>query len=79
MNHRKIFRNVCNFIDGELDDDTCEQLQKHLEACPRCRIYVDTVRKTIQLYKETAAPASMPDGMRERLHATIALKFKPKK
>jgi anti-sigma factor RsiW len=76
MTHRKIFNNVCNFIDGELDDATCEELKKHLAACPRCRIYVDTVRKTIVLYQEKDAPQKMPAASRKRLYATVAMKLK---
>lgn len=79
MTHRKIFKNVCNFIDGELDEATCEELKKHIAACPRCRIYVDTVRQTIVLYQEKDTPKEMPEASRRRLHATIALKMKKKK
>lgn len=79
MTHRKIFNNVCNFIDGELDDATCEELKKHLAACPRCRIYLDTVRQTIVLYREKDAPQKMPASSRKRLYATVAMKLKSKK
>jgi anti-sigma factor RsiW len=79
MTHRQIFKNVCNFIDGELDDATCEELKKHLTACPRCRIYVDTVRKTIVLYQTKESPKRLPASARKRLYATIGLKLKTKK
>ncbi len=79
MTHRQIFKNVCNFIDGELDEATCEELKKHIAACPRCRIYVDTVRKTIVLYQENDTPKEVPAASRRRLHAAIALKLKNKK
>lgn len=78
MTHRKIFKNVCNFIDGELDEATCDELKKHIAACPRCQIYVDTVRQTIVLYQEKDTPQEMPAASRRRLHATIALKLKKK-
>jgi anti-sigma factor RsiW len=79
MTHRQIFKNVCNFIDGELDEATCEELKKHLAACPRCRIYVDTVRQTIVLYQEKDVPQQMPASSRERLYATVAMKLKSSK
>ncbi|MDZ7361687.1 MAG: zf-HC2 domain-containing protein [candidate division KSB1 bacterium] len=79
MTHRQIFNKVCDFIDGELDEATCEELKKHLAACPRCRIYVDSVRKTILLYQVKEAPRKMPAASRRRLYATIALKVKRKK
>jgi len=79
MNHRKVFDNVCNFIDGELDDETCRELQKHVAACPKCRIYVDSVRKTIVLYKANDKAKKMPVTAKQRLYATIKLKVKKKK
>ncbi len=79
MTHRKIFKNVCDFIDGELDEATCEEIKKHIAACPKCRVYVDTVKKTIVLYQAKDSPKKMPAVARQRLYATIALKFKEKK
>jgi anti-sigma factor RsiW len=78
MTHRQIFKKVCDFIDGELDEASCEELKKHVAACPRCRIYVDTVRKTILLYKVKDSPKKLPAAAQERLYATVALKFKNK-
>jgi len=79
MTHRRIFKNVCSFIDGELDETACEELKKHLAACPRCRIYVDTVRKTIVLYQKKDASQKMPVSSRKRLYATVAMKLKSSK
>ena len=79
MNHRHVFKNVCNFIDGELDARTCAELKKHVAACPKCRIYVDTVRRTIMLYKVNDKPKKLPAAAKQRLYATIALNVKKKK
>jgi anti-sigma factor RsiW len=73
-----VFDNVCSFIDGELDDATCDELKKHISACPKCRVYVDTVRKTIVLYKVSGKPEKLPADAKRRLYATIALKVKNK-
>jgi anti-sigma factor RsiW len=76
MTHRQIFKKVCDFLDGELDDVTCKELEKHLAGCPRCRIYVDTVRRTILLYQVKDSPRKLPAQARKQLVATIALKIK---
>lgn len=79
MNHRQVFKNVCNFIDGELDEATCQELKRHITACPRCRVYVDTLRKTIVLYKDKETPKKLSTSTRKRLYASIPLKLKKKK
>jgi anti-sigma factor RsiW len=76
MTHRQIFKKVCDFIDGELDEATCEEIQKHVKACPKCRVYVDTVRQTIVFYQVKDSPKRLPAAARKRLYATIALKTK---
>jgi len=60
VNHKKVVANVSNFIDGELDPGTQAELKKHIKACPRCRIYVDTLKKTIVLYQVKDCPQEVP-------------------
>ncbi len=79
MKHHRIVKEVSAFIDGELEEATQAELQKHVAACPRCRIYVDTVRKTITLYQTKEAPKKMPAAAQKRLYAKIAIKLKKKK
>ena len=79
MTHRQLFNKVCDFIDGELDEATCAELKKHVAACPRCRIYVDTMRKTIVLYRVKNSPKKMPPKAQKELYATVALKLKQRK
>ncbi|MDZ7290501.1 MAG: anti-sigma factor [candidate division KSB1 bacterium] len=79
MTHRQIFKKVCDFIDGELDEATCNEIKKHITACPKCRIYIDTVGKTIVFYQVKDAPKRLPAAARKRLHATVALKLKEKR
>jgi len=79
MKHRHVLNNVCEFIDGELDEGTCAELKKHIAACPRCRIFVDSLRQTIVLYQIHEEPKKMPRATRQRLYATIKLKLKEKK
>lgn len=79
MKHRHVIKEVSAFIDGELDEATQEELKKHVAACPRCRVYVDTLRKTIVLYQTKDAPKQVPAAAQKRLYAKIAIKLKDKK
>ncbi len=49
------------FIDGELDESICAEIEKHMAGCDNCRIVVDTLKKTIMLYREAPAEAVPPD------------------
>ena len=65
---------LSDFIDGELKDEFCVELENHLSECPDCSIVVDTLKKTISLYKENASePLHVPNDVRERLFKCLNL------
>ena len=55
------------YLDGELEQELCTEIERHLEGCENCRVVVDSLRKTIYLYQVTRQPASVPEDVRERL------------
>ena len=63
---------LSSFIDGELDDTLCEEIRKHMENCDNCRVMVDTLRKTVILYREHGHE-DVPADARERLYAVLHL------
>jgi len=58
---------LSDYIDGDLGDTLCVELERHLDSCENCRIVVDTLRKTVYLYQVTAQPPTVPDDVRQRL------------
>ncbi len=52
---------LSEFIDGELDDAVCQEIERHMEDCDNCRVVVDTLRKTIFLYRDAPSEAVPPE------------------
>ena len=63
-----------DYVDGEIDPGLCEEFEQHLAGCQPCRLVVDTVRKTITLYKE-GQPYELPAPFRQTLHAALRQKW----
>ncbi len=63
---------LSDYIDGDLDAGLCAELKRHLAGCDNCRIVVDTLRKTILLYRDYSTPA-MPAAAHERLMHVLRL------
>jgi anti-sigma factor RsiW len=65
---------ISEYVDGSLSPEFCEELERHLAECENCHVVVDTLRKTISLYHQTAdETAQMPGVVRERLYRTLNL------
>ena len=43
---------ICMELGENIDSEVCRELRKHLEACPDCKTYVDSLRKTVHLYRD---------------------------
>jgi anti-sigma factor RsiW len=65
---------LSEYVDGTLSEGLCEEIDRHLAECQDCHIVVDTLRKTISLYHDSAGePCECPDKVRERLYKTLNL------
>ena len=65
---------LSDFIDGELSSEFCNAFENHIAECPDCSIVVDTLKRTISLYKENSSEAvHLPTDVRERLYKCLAL------
>lgn len=63
---------LSNYIDGELDQGLCAEIEAHLAGCHDCRVVVDTTRKTVLIYRHLGPPPPLPAGVRERLWDALA-------
>lgn len=62
-----LLSSLSDFIDGDLGQELCDEIELHMENCENCRIVVDTLRKTISLYQTTSLPTDVPSDVRQRL------------
>ena len=65
---------LCEFMDGTLDQELREKLQKHVSECPNCWVVLDTSQRTITIYKGLEAQTIPPD-IHSRLMAAVAKKI----
>ncbi len=69
-----LLANLSEFIDGDLQEELCQEIQQHLEECENCQVVVDTLRKTIYLVHANAAEqVDVPVDVRERLFRRLDL------
>jgi len=64
---------LSDYIDGGLTPELCRALEDHLKDCKDCRVVVNTMKKTIELYQVESAKESIPPMVKERLYARMNL------
>ena len=69
---QELLGQLSDYVDGELEASLCAELEAHLAECPNCRVMVDTVRKTILLYR-TQAAAELPSDVEARLYRVLEI------
>ncbi len=69
---RHLLDELSDYLDEAASAEMCAEIERHLTDCADCRVVVDTLRRTIQLYHELPSPA-LPEAARERLYKSLDL------
>jgi anti-sigma factor RsiW len=65
---------LSDYVDGTLKAEICAEIERHLVGCTNCRVVVNTLRKTIELYQQDGElAAELPMHVRERLFFRLDL------
>lgn len=69
---RDLLKDLSAYIDGELEEALCVEIENHMADCENCRVVVDTLRKTVLLYQELPQNP-LPSAVEERLFKRLEL------
>lgn len=69
---RELLGDLSLYIDGEAEQALCDEIEAHMAECDNCRIMVDTLRKTVTLYR-TVPAGPLPDDVEQRLYKRLDL------
>ena len=72
-----VINQLSDYLDAEAAAELCASLEAHLVECPGCRVQIDTVRKTISLYR-SELPLECPEQVRVRLHTILSFEYRKK-
>lgn len=62
---------LSEYLDGTAAAALCAEIERHLAECPECTVFVDTLRRTIELYRLDDQAGTLPAPVRERLYRRL--------
>ena len=76
MNHfecSELKKMISDYLDGELSENLCHDLERHMNECHDCQIVINTFKKTIELSKTLQEDETLPGDVRQRLFKCLDL------
>lgn len=73
----KYIEDLNSFLDGDLDDELCQEIEKHIGQCNNCRIMVDTMRQTVSLCRE-GRREDLPKALEDKLSSKLRERWNQK-
>jgi anti-sigma factor RsiW len=70
VNCEEVWREVSNYLDGEVEPGLRVAMQEHIRGCKRCAAVVDGTRNVLQLYGDERM-LEVPLGFSQRLHQRL--------
>jgi predicted anti-sigma-YlaC factor YlaD len=70
---RHLLSSLSGYIDHDLSQELCDEIERHLAGCENCQIVIDTLRRTVELYHESSTPATLAEDVRRRLYMRLEL------
>jgi RNA polymerase sigma-70 factor (ECF subfamily) len=58
-NCKQMFAELSDYLDEELDDSLCAELEKHMDGCEPCRAFLSSLEESIRRCQ--TAPTESPD------------------
>jgi len=49
MTCRELFERLSEYVDGELSQEICTEIRKHMDGCDPCVAFANTLKKTADL------------------------------
>jgi predicted anti-sigma-YlaC factor YlaD len=69
---KDVFRHICDNLDHNLESPECHAIKEHIDGCPDCIVYLDSLKQTIRLFREYPDP-KVPAKAHRKLYAILKL------
>jgi anti-sigma factor RsiW len=61
MTCRELFERLSEYVDGELSQEICEEIRRHMASCEPCVAFAKTLKTTAELCRRLPSRPIPPD------------------
>jgi anti-sigma factor (TIGR02949 family) len=61
MTCRELFERLSEYVDGELSQELCEEIRKHMDGCDPCVNFAKTLKTTAELCRRLPSQPIPPE------------------
>jgi hypothetical protein len=72
-NMQEQIRLIKEHMCDDLNADACKELIEVLKTSKNCKVYFDTIKKTVVLCRDKECPENLPEDMNRRLFEALGL------
>ena len=66
----ELFEKLSEYLDDELDEVTCKDIENHIKECVPCFVCLQTLKRTVDLCKQ-AENRPIPEDLSKKLREAI--------
>jgi RNA polymerase sigma-70 factor (ECF subfamily) len=63
---KAMFAELSDYLDEQLDDSLCEELEQHMTGCEPCKVFIATLEATIENCRKSSPHCPPPDAAKVR-------------
>lgn len=71
MTCRELFERLSEYVDGELSQELCEEIRRHMEGCEPCVAFAKTLKTTAEMCRRLPS-RPIPADVAAELRALLA-------
>lgn len=66
----EVWREISNYVDGEIDAELRARMEAHFKVCAHCKAIIDGTKNVVKLVGD-GVEYQMPEGFSQRLYRKI--------
>jgi predicted anti-sigma-YlaC factor YlaD len=74
QHNEQFLQELYDQFSKDIDEEIIIDVVEHMKNCPDCKIYVDSVKQIVKIYRVNESEQTVPDDVSERLFKTLRIK-----